>query len=119
MLKFVNPKVQKRYNQYLIRNNMNTLSSVDEQKLIKEFNTVSQLSHVGWGIMIMLLFNTIGKNIGIDIIGLGLWILYTGIKEFWYDEKYEIPVVRGSSSLDFCMQVGGAIVGMIIILIFK
>ena len=96
----------------------NQLSPQDESTLIKEFNTVSQLSHVGWGIMIMLLFNTIGKNIGIDIIGLGLWILYTGIKEFYYDEKYEIPVVRGSSTLDFCMQVGGAIVGLAISIVF-
>jgi len=95
----------------------NQLSPQDEQTLISEFNTVSQLSHVGWGIMIILLFHVIGGSLLVDLIGFGAWTLYTAIKEFYYDDKYEIPVVRGSSLLDFCMQVGGATFAMILLFV--
>jgi hypothetical protein len=99
--------------------NINKLTPDEEQTLITEFNTVSQLSHVAWGVMIILLFHIIGHSVIIDLIGLGLWTTYSGVKEFWYDNKYEIPVVRGSSLLDFSMQVGGALVGLLISVIFR
>lgn len=103
----------------------NKLSPEDESILITEFNVVSQLSHFAWGVMVMLLANLFSSHLSVydrmsmNFIVLIAWILYTGIKEFWYDEKYEIPVVRGSSTLDFWVQSGSAIVAMGLIYIFK
>lgn len=33
--------------------------------------------------------------------------VFAAIKEFWYDEAHENPLVRGSSPLDFWMYMAG------------
>lgn len=45
----------------------------------------------------------------VSAIGITLW---AGVKEFWYDEKYEDPTVRGSSLEDFLFYMLGLLVGL-------
>lgn len=77
----------------------------------REFEMVAQLSHFGWGVAVVLAGWTLGGETAMVVVG-ALWVLYAAVKEFWYDEKYERPVVRGSSGLDFTVEVVGALVGM-------
>ena len=96
------------------------MTNSELQQFIKKFNQVSQLSHVGFGLSVILLSNLIGGgNLIINLIILALWITYTAIKEFWYDEKYETPIIRGSSLEDFLFQSGASIVAFVLTLIFN
>jgi len=79
----------------------------------KEFDSVSQLSHGGWGALAVLgpiaLFNP-GWH---WIIGIALAVtLIAGVKEFWYDQRFETAEVRGSNMRDFmfyCVGIYGAL----------
>ena len=53
---------------------------------------VSQLGRLGW------------KGLLVGAIGM---TAFAAVKEFWYDEHHESPLVRGSSTLDFGMYVAG------------
>ena len=81
------------------------------------FNTVAQLSHFAWGCMIVLVANLFSENIKTDLEIAFVWILYAGIKEFWYDANFETVEIRGSSIEDFVFQLMGSAVGIILILI--
>jgi hypothetical protein len=39
-------------------------------------------------------------------------LVWASIKEFWYDERYENPLVRGSSELDFAMYMAGSLLAV-------
>ena len=77
----------------------------------KQFNMVSQFSHFGWGLAVVLTGNLFHKALPVG----GLWLLYAAIKEFFYDERYETPEVRGSSLEDFVFQAMGAGVALVLI----
>ena len=47
----------------------------------------------------------------ISAIGVTTWAI---IKEFWYDENYEDPTVRGSSATDFTFYMIGLAIGIIV-----
>lgn len=78
----------------------------------KEFNMVSQLSHFAWGMLVVTIPVMFHAAHALAWI-IPLWVGYSAIKEFWYDEKYENPSVRGSSLEDFCFQQSW-IVGIIL-----
>ena len=75
------------------------------------FNFVSQMSHILCGSTIvfgtLLLF-----NLHVLIFVLSVYVIVTGVKEFWYDYHYEDAVTRGSSLLDFVMYQTGAFVAL-------
>lgn len=83
----------------------------------KEFNFVSQLSHFGWGLAIVLVGARFGH--GCEFVLAGTWVAYAAVKEFWYDKWYETAEVRGSSVEDFIYQVAGAGVGLAFVLLTK
>jgi hypothetical protein len=87
-------------------------NSVDQ----KTFDTVAQLSHVGWGVFFVFAPKVLfaGKTY---LYIMGLWIVYAAIKEFWYDNKYETPVVRGSSLKDFLFQAGSSVVAFLLLVL--
>jgi len=75
----------------------------------KEFNLVSQSAHAFSGAFIGLL----GMVLHQWWIPAG-FVVYSAVKEFWYDAKYETPEVRGSSLEDFLVSTGGAGIGVIV-----
>ena len=81
----------------------------------KEFDFVAQLSHLGWGIAVVLLADKLFHRAASMAI---LWIIYAAIKEFYWDYKYETPEVRGSSAKDYLFQVLGALIGILACVLF-
>ncbi len=77
----------------------------------KQFNTLAQISHFGWGTAVVLAGNLFHARFPVA----GAWLLYAAIKEFFYDQRYETPEVRGSSLEDFLFQAAGAAVGLILV----
>jgi len=82
-----------------------------------EFNRVAQLSHAGWGFGII--FGTYALTLSRQWVLLTfiVWTFYSIVKEFWYDERYEEPVVRGNSVLDFFVQTGSAFLALLLLAI--
>ena len=79
---------------------MNTISAT-------MFNFVSQAAHVLLGSTLVFgALLLIGPHVLWYI--LPVYTVATGIKEFWYDQKYENPDTRGSNLLDFSMYQVGA-----------
>jgi hypothetical protein len=74
----------------------------------KTFNTVAQLGHFAGGAAIVLAFTVIAWNRQASIYGLLTVAALAAIKEFWYDQRYETPEVRGSSLEDFSFYLVGA-----------
>ena len=95
------------------------LDLTTQELLIKTFNTVSQLSHFGWGCMVMFGTEFFGKKLLIDIIAFLVWVTYSAIKEFIFDQNDEVPVIRGSNLLDFTVQAGSSLITLIIIYFVK
>jgi hypothetical protein len=84
----------------------------------KEFNFVSQISHFVGGMCVV--FGTACLIPGYAYLFFAsLWVVYAGIKEFWYDYHYESTEVRGSSLEDFLYQVGGAGLAILLLLAFR
>lgn len=85
-----------------------------------EFNSVAQLSHFGWGLGLVALakaMSPVGSSIFLAVAA--LWILYSYVKEFVYDDAYETVAVRGSSKEDFWVAVAGSVVGIGLILLSR
>lgn len=86
----------------------------------KEFDKVAQLSHFAWGAMVVFLAAIAGHPIpSLPFYVGGLWIVYSAVKEFWYDEKYETPIVRGNSMLDFVVASAGVLFATGVLLLSK
>lgn len=96
------------------------LTTTPHSKMIddKEFNFVAQLSHVQFG-LVTIFASYIWLPTHWYLFTLGLVVVYSAIKEFWYDEKYETTEVRGSSLEDFLFQAGGAIAASLLLFITK
>jgi hypothetical protein len=81
----------------------------------KEFNSVSQIAHTLGGAFAMVCGSYLfGPWSLFDIAP--LFVLYAGIKEFWYDVRYESKAVRGSSLEDFLFYLFGMVIGIAIVL---
>ena len=80
------------------------------------FNLVSQNAHWLFGSWITLLFVYL---MGVKSLYYTIPLLVVGvaIKEFWYDQKYENAVTRGSNLLDFSMYILGAVITLILVAI--
>ena len=77
-----------------------------------EFELVSQSAHgfSGWAVML-----TIGKLLPHFLWwGAGLYVAYAAVKEFYFDQHFETPEVRGSSLMDFCFQILGGAIGVFV-----
>ena len=78
-----------------------------------EFNTVAQLSHFGaglaaiWGSIVLF-----GGQPAMWYAVISCVVL-AGLKEFWYDYKYETVDVRGSSLEDFTFYMVGVFTAVI------
>lgn len=83
----------------------------------KLFNEVAQLSHVGWGLAIVFAPKVLFGGHWY-LLFLFLWTIYCAIKEFWYDQKYEAPDVRGSSLDDFLHAVVAALIAAVLTFLF-
>lgn len=70
------------------------------------FNTVAQMSHLFFGAFVTLIWRNPWFVIGLLIL--------TTLKEFWYDFKYEIAAVRGSSLEDLLFYWAGIGLGIVI-----
>ena len=74
----------------------------------KLFNEVSQMGHFAGGAAIVLAIVVVSHQRWYSVYGFLLVALLAGVKEFWYDEKYETTEVRGSSVEDFLFYLLGA-----------
>jgi hypothetical protein len=86
----------------------------------KQYDTLAQLSHFGWGFGIVALGAAIEFRVEWKdhqampghwyLIVAVAWILYAAVKEFYFDERdqYETAEMRGSSLEDFLFQLAGA-----------
>jgi hypothetical protein len=80
----------------------------------KLFNQVAQLGHFAGGAAIVLATVVLWHDSRAPFAGFIGVLLAAGVKEFWYDEKYESVEVRGSSLEDFAFYVIGAGAAMIV-----
>ena len=75
------------------------------------FDTVSQSAHFWFGGWVIFLSSLIGYMWA----GFTTLLIFSAIKEFWYDYKYETAVVRGSSERDFLYYMLGGVITAIIV----
>ncbi len=84
------------------------------------FYEVAQFAHTGMAGLIYLSIGHIAQRFhffswlwfGMLIsCGVGL----AALKEFWYDEKYETPVTRGSSLKDFTFYILGIYIAAVVL----
>jgi hypothetical protein len=80
------------------------------------FDTVSQLSHVGWGLAVVWGFALIGKPSWLWWVA-PLGTALAAVKEFFYDQHYETTEVRGSNLRDFLFYCVGIYSALVIYLI--
>ncbi len=77
------------------------------------FDSVSQNGHLlagSWSVfMPIALF-----GVRWQFVGAAMMTMFALWKEFWYDERYETPDVRGSSLEDFLHYVAGVVVSMMV-----
>ena len=81
----------------------------------QEFNFLAQINHVLLGIIIPTLTFTIttllhSPDSNVYLYLTGLLVVYSAVKEYYFDQKYEDPDVRGSNTQDFLMQAGTGII---------
>jgi VanZ family protein len=82
---------------------------VSLRSFVDEFDMISQFSHFFFGAFCALVSMLFGIK---SFIAVAIaYTLYSAIKEFWFDEKREAPIVRGSSVKDFVFQMLGFVVG--------
>ena len=95
-----------------------------QQKVLKAVDSIGQNAHVLFGIVWVWLFTfvfvTILKEPNVTLLNEPEWLNYsiliyiglTAFKEFYYDNRYEIPEIRGSSLKDFIFYQVGWISGL-------
>jgi hypothetical protein len=76
----------------------------------KTFNQVSQFAHFGCAAALVLAGAAFG-HVWIAAIAMLVWAV---MKEFWYDEKYETPEVRGSGLEDFLFYAIGIVTAVLV-----
>ena len=82
----------------------------------KEFNFVSQVSHtIGGALAVIAGVYLFGPMAQPWVCGVG--ILAAAVKEFWYDQNYETPEVRGSNLQDFSFYCAGLALGSLTVFI--
>ena len=86
----------------------------------KTFNQVAQLGHFAGGAAIVLAIVVMTHEHTYSVLwGFLLVLLLAGVKEFWYDEKYETTEVRGSSLEDFTFYMIGASAATLLAILFR
>ena len=72
----------------------------------KMFDFVSQMAHIFFGATLTFACMIFYPDYILYV--LGVYVIATAVKEFWYDDKYENELTRGSSLLDFAAYQAGA-----------
>lgn len=76
----------------------------------------SKTAHALAGYGVMLTTGFLVKGLFVHLFVWGLLFVYTIVKEFWYDAKYEVPPQTFEGGLiDFKWYHVGAAVGMVVI----
>ena len=72
-----------------------------------DYEVAAQFAHFFTAAFLVSQFGRLGwKGLLVGAIGM---TAFAAVKEFWYDEKHESPLVRGSSTLDFLMYLAGVL----------
>ena len=74
----------------------------------KTFNAVSQVGHFTAGCLAVFAPVALTHRLLWGAVGAGLIVIFAGIKEGWWDRRFETPAVRGSSLEDFVFYLAGA-----------
>ena len=77
----------------------------------KTFNFVAQMSHIFFGSTLTLATVLFWNPHGLFYL-LPAYAIITGIKEFYWDQKYEDADTRGSNLLDFSLSQLGEYVSL-------
>lgn len=83
-----------------------------EEQVVSEilFNQVSQLAHIAGGLAVVfgsvVLFGTPMR--AVEWWAFGVVAALAAVKEFWFDQRYETDVVRGSNLEDWSFYLLGA-----------
>lgn len=92
------------------------MSTIDPKK----FDQISQLSHFFFGLAMVFGTKVLTSPASNAYLWMcGLVVVYTAIKEGWYDFHYEDADTRGSSWEDFLYQAGAAVIAVLLILLSK
>lgn len=83
----------------------------------KEFNFVSQNAHMLAGALVVFVSGSLFPREMWFI--LGLFVVLTAWKEFYYDEHYESVEVRGSNLQDFLHYQYGMIAALLVAWVFR
>jgi len=85
----------------------------------RTFEIVSQSSHVCFGALISLLVCGCTRTRRRCLFYMTLLIGLAAGKEWWYDNRFETPAVRGSNLLDFSTYCAGLVLGYICFLLLQ
>lgn len=77
-----------------------------------DYNVLAQKAHFLAGIVAVFASQIFFHNRNYGAVAI---ILFALVKEFWYDENYETPEIRGSSAQDFLFYFIGAVFAWIAI----
>ena len=73
---------------------------------VKQYNLLAQFNHIMFGALAVFAPATFFDRKTVLYMA-GAFFIYAATKEFWYDEKYETPEIRGSSLEDFLFYILG------------
>jgi hypothetical protein len=87
-------------------------------KWMNNVTYLAAMAHIGWAALILLtaafFLSTAFQLLGITT----LFVMYAGVKEYWYDAHYELPVQTfKENTQDFMGYLGGLALGWIVLLI--
>lgn len=90
-------------------------------KWMNDATVLAQIGHVLGGYSLVMTTAYLSNNSHAwTLFFAALLVAYAGVKEFWYDAKYEIPVQTWKDNLlDFSMYVVGLIVGLTVVFLIK
>jgi hypothetical protein len=81
---------------------------IDQGITPKLFNQIAQAGHFAGGAAIVFGLVVLTHHHSFAWPAFLIVLALAGVKEFWYDEKYETAEVRGSSVEDFVFYAFGA-----------
>jgi len=85
----------------------------------KQFDTLAQINHVLAGLLVPTLAVAYCPVHNVPFYMAGAFALYAAVKEFWYDQNYETPEVRGSNLRDFLFYLLGDALAIVAYLALK
>ena len=90
------------------------MDEATQQKVVKELDSVAQNAHMLTGAVWVFMF-VILHHPSLLWYTIPAYIALTAFKEFYYDQHFEIPEIRGSNLKDFIYYQVGWVGGLIIL----